>query len=235
MEGLRAGADDFLVKPVDRDELAARLEIAKRILDVQAKLERQNEQLLELATTDELTGLSNRRQFRRSLDLGFALAKRQAIPLSLVLLDVDHFKKFNDEFGHPAGDQTLRDVGAVLKEHCREHDTAARYGGEEFALVLLGAGQPEACDVAERIRSAMVDRAWPHRPVTASFGVATADPGMRDASALVEEADQALYRSKRRGRNCVTPHDHELLTDASSRPMARSADVAVTRAVVALA
>ena len=207
MEGLRAGADDFLVKPVDAEELASRLEIARRILEMQARLERQNERLEELAATDELTGLSNRRGWRRALEVGFALASRRGLPLSLVLLDVDHFKSFNDAFGHPAGDDVLREVGEVLKGHCREHDTAARHGGEEFAVVLLGSGRGEAGDVAERLRCAVAGRPWRHRRVTVSCGVATLGPRMSDASCLVDRADRALYQSKRRGRDCVTHDD----------------------------
>jgi diguanylate cyclase (GGDEF)-like protein len=207
IEGLQAGADDFLVKPVDAEELAARLEIARRILEVQARLERQNERLEELAATDELTGLSNRRGYLRALEVGSGLAGRRGLPLSLVLLDVDHFKSFNDEFGHPAGDEVLREVGAVLKGHCREHDTAARHGGEEFAVVLLGSGPADAAAVAERLRAAVAGRRWRRRPVTVSCGAASLAPGLSDPDGLVDRADRALYASKRRGRNCVTHDD----------------------------
>ena len=115
MEGLRAGADDFLVKPVEAEELSVRLEIARRILSVQERLERQNARLTELATTDDLTGLVNRREFRRALGLNFALAQRQGLPLSLILFDIDHFKDFNDTFGHPAGDEALRTLAQVVR------------------------------------------------------------------------------------------------------------------------
>ena len=223
MEGLRAGADDFLVKPVDAEELAARLEIARRILDIQARLERQNKQLEELASTDELTGLSNRRAYRRALEQGFTLANRQRLPLSLVFLDVDHFKSFNDEFGHPVGDEVLREVASVLKDHCREHDTIARHGGEEFAVVLIGAGQAESCEVAERLRTAVANRSWPVRPVTVSAGVATLTPDAPDTSCLIASADQALYSSKQRGRNRVTHHDGGKDRDAASRNLPRQA------------
>ncbi len=207
MEGLRAGADDFLVKPVDPEELAARLEIARRILDVQFRLERQNELLRELAATDELTGLKNRREFRQSLEVGFALASREGLPLSLLLLDVDSFKSYNDEFGHPAGDDVLRQVADVLKSHCRKQDTAARLGGDEFAVVLIGAGPADARAAAERIRDAVAARPWPLRPISLSLGVATLSTGTTDPSVLIEQADRALYRSKRTGRNRVTHHD----------------------------
>jgi PleD family two-component response regulator len=110
LEGLRAGADDFLAKPIDPEELAVRLGIAQRILSVHQRLEREIGWLAELASTDELTGLVNRREFQRSFEVNLALASRQMVPLSLVLLDVDHFKSFNDSFGHLAGDTALRAV-----------------------------------------------------------------------------------------------------------------------------
>jgi two-component system cell cycle response regulator len=151
MEGLRAGADDFIVKPAAADELALRLDIAGRILDTQAKLERQNARLEALATTDDLTGLKNRRQFFQDLNTHFAqtaigqsplsvtgsiYSTRRWAPLSLILLDVDHFKAYNDEFGHPAGDDILRGVANVLRGGSRDYDTVARHGGEEFAILL---------------------------------------------------------------------------------------------------
>ncbi len=111
VNGLRAGADDFLTKPPDPDELAVRLEIAERILAVHDQLARQNARLAELASTDELTGVKNRRRFREDLDLYFSQAHRQGFPLSLILLDIDRFKQYNDAFGHPAGDLVLQRVG----------------------------------------------------------------------------------------------------------------------------
>ena len=207
MSGLQAGADDFLVKPVHPEELAVRLEIARRLLSVQERLERQNALLAELASTDDLTGLANRREFFRSLEANFALASRQGIPLSLVLFDVDHFKEYNDAFGHTAGDMTLRAFGETVRAHCREHETVARYGGEEFAVILLGSSRQAAHATAERLRLAIAARDWPGRKVTASFGIATGGPASISAVHLVERADAALYVSKRNGRNRVTHFD----------------------------
>jgi diguanylate cyclase (GGDEF)-like protein len=207
MEGLRAGADDFLVKPFDVPELAVRLEIARRILTVQERLERQNARLAELAATDELTGLVNRREFRRGLEMSFALAARQGLPLSLVLLDVDHFKDFNDTFGHPAGDDALCAFAETLRSHCREHEPVARFGGEEFAVTLFGSPRGAARDVAERVRAALAGQQWLHRPLTASFGVATTGQGLRTVAEFVERADLALYYSKHHGRDRVTHYD----------------------------
>ncbi len=211
MEGLRAGADDFLVKPVEAEELAVRLEIARRILSVQERLERQNARLTELATTDDLTGLVNRREFRRALGVNFALAERQGLPLSLILFDIDHFKDFNDTFGHPAGDEALRTLAQVVRATCREHEPVARFGGEEFAVMLFGASREEARGAAERIRAELARGRWTHRPLTVSFGIATSGPDVATVADLVERADAALYLSKRHGRDRVTHDDDQRL------------------------
>ncbi len=150
LAGLAAGADDFLTKPLDRAELLARLSVARRLIATQeelrlrseqleqlhAELSRQNERLAELATSDGLTGLKNHRHFRDALAIGLSLANREQMPYSLVMLDVDHFKQYNDAFGHPAGDAVLCDLARVLRGSVREHDLVARYGGEEFVLLL---------------------------------------------------------------------------------------------------
>jgi two-component system cell cycle response regulator len=204
LTGLRAGADDFLTKPPDPDELAVRLEIAERILAVHQQLSYQNSQLSELASIDELTGTKNRRRFREDLELLFGQARRLASPLSLIMLDLDHFKEYNDSFGHPAGDQVLHWTGSILRTAVRGHDVVARYGGEEFAVLLPTTAAAEALDVAERLRSAIACRPWPHRAVTASLGVATAGLATDDASTLVDQADHALYQSKQAGRNQVS-------------------------------
>jgi diguanylate cyclase (GGDEF)-like protein len=211
MEGLRAGADDFLVKPFEADELTVRLEIARRIISIQEQLERQNARLTELATTDDLTGLANRREFRRAIEADFALGRGQGRPPSLILLDVDHFKEFNDTFGHPAGDAALRTLAQALRANSRGHELAARFGGEEFAVVLMGASREEARASAERIRTALCKCQWAHRPLTASFGIATSRPGVAGVAAgiadLVEQADAALYHSKQQGRDRITLRD----------------------------
>src|ERR1017187_4173794 len=157
LEGLRAGADDFLTKTPDPDELTVRLEIAERILEVHAQLARQNERLAELAAVDELTGTKNRRRFREDLDLLFGQAERLGSPLSLIMLDLDHFKEYNDSFGHLAGDEVLQRGGSAIRSTIRGHDIVARYGGEEFVVLLPGTDGDEALEVAERLRSA-IDR-----------------------------------------------------------------------------
>jgi diguanylate cyclase (GGDEF)-like protein len=219
-EGLAAGAEDFLVKPLDPGELGARLAIALRIMTMQgAQLERaasvermcaalrsQNAELARLARTDELTGLSNRRELEGALRLAIALVGREGRPTSLILLDLDDFKAYNDRFGHSAGDEVLRRVAAAIQGHLREHDVAARYGGDEFAVLLSGADADLARNLAEQIRSSIESGPWPLRPVTASLGVATASP-RRPTSSPVEDADGALYRAKQAGRNRVLHHE----------------------------
>jgi len=168
--------------------------------------------LAELATTDGLTGLRNVRHFRESLDDAFALAARHGQPLSLILLDVDHFKPYNDTFGHPAGDEVLCTLAGTPRRGLRSHDIAARYGGEEFVVLLPAAGARAALAVAERLRATIAAHPWPRRPVTASLGVATAAPDTPNPAALIEQADQALYQSKQRGRDRVT-HHRDMATD----------------------
>jgi diguanylate cyclase (GGDEF)-like protein len=220
-EALAAGVDDFLSYPFDRAELTARIKVARRVLAaeddvrrrtdeldrVQRQLERRNEQLTELAASDGLTGLRNYRHFRETREEYVATAERQGHPLSLVMLDVDWFKQYNDAFGHPAGDEVLASVARVLRESVRDHDQVARYGGEEFALLLPRVGVEASLIVGERIRSAIAGFAWQLRPVTASVGVATTGPTTRTADGLLECADRALYVSKARGRDRVTHID----------------------------
>jgi diguanylate cyclase (GGDEF)-like protein len=152
---------------------------------VHEALARQNARLAELATIDELTGAKNRRRFREDLAIHFALAMRQGAPLSFVMLDVDRFKQYNDEFGHPAGDTVLRAVGKILHENTREQDVVARYGGEEFALLLPSTSASSSLRLAERLRLRIEAHPWLQRSVTASLGIATTGPAIANASSLV--------------------------------------------------
>jgi two-component system cell cycle response regulator len=161
------------------------------------------EQVQRLADTDGLTKIANRRSFELMLERELARATRHAEHVSLVMVDIDHFKTLNDTHGHQAGDEVLRNVAAALACECRDFDTPARYGGEEFAVVLPGCGPEEAVVIAERLRRA-VSAAPSIVPVTASAGVATYPSHAGDADTLVRAADQALYRSKHDGRNRTT-------------------------------
>ena len=161
------------------------------------------EQVTRLAATDGLTKIANRRTFESTLEREVARATRNAEHVSLVMVDIDHFKQLNDTHGHQAGDEVLRNVAAALACECRDFDTPARYGGEEFAIVLPGCGPEEAVDIAERLRRA-VSAAPGVVPITASAGVATYPSHAGDADTLVRAADEALYRSKHAGRDRTT-------------------------------
>jgi diguanylate cyclase (GGDEF)-like protein len=169
------------------------------------RLEQVNALLMQQATTDSLTGLRNRRAFFEALEAALSERNRQPRPLSVLMLDVDNFKAYNDDFGHPAGDEVLCVVANLLMGHARAHDLPARYGGEEFVVLLPGASEEEAAVAACRLLEAIAQHPWPLRPVTASFGVASLSANERlDAQSLMGCADRALYHSKRNGRNRVT-------------------------------
>jgi diguanylate cyclase (GGDEF)-like protein/PAS domain S-box-containing protein len=183
----------------------------RRLEDVQKKMRQQqdmlqdvNSKLSELAAADSLTGLRNRRAFEERLEDETRRWRRNACDVSLILLDVDHFKSFNDTYGHPRGDDVLRAVGAILRQTLRASDFAARYGGEEFAIILPNTDRSEALEIAEHLRRAIETATWEDRGITASIGVATLCAEVSTSDELVDYADRALYRSKQSGRNCVT-------------------------------
>lgn len=196
----------------NRELIATQAELNRRndqLREQQEQLRIANEQLQALATTDGLTGLKNHRTFKERLAEEFERATRYHLPLSLMLLDVDHFKSFNDTHGHPAGDEVLKRVAKHLTETTRSTDFVARYGGEEFVVLLPFTHQVAAMALAERTRAAIENAKWDLRAVTASFGVATLNADTNSGSMLVEFADNALYHSKGTGRNRVT-HASEL-------------------------
>jgi diguanylate cyclase (GGDEF)-like protein len=176
----------------------------QQIQEQQQKLQEANLQLQALATTDGLTGLKNHRTFKERLDEEFQRAARYQLPLSLVLLDVDRFKEFNDNFGHPAGDEVLKSVARLLRENTRNTDIVARYGGEEFVVLLLNNDRADALILAERLRQAIESAPWKQREVTASCGVSSLTLGTHTSAELIATADIALYHSKQNGRNRVT-------------------------------
>jgi diguanylate cyclase (GGDEF)-like protein len=160
--------------------------------------------LAALAVTDVLTELGNRRHFEKVLGAAFARSQARGSSLSVVMVDVDRFKSFNDSFGHSAGDQVLCVVAQQLSRASRPRDVVTRYGGEEFAILLPDVDAAAAIHCAERHRAAIESFAWVLQPITASFGVATRTATTLDPVTLINEADRALYLSKSRGRNRVT-------------------------------
>ena len=214
--GLRLGADDFLAKPFAESEIQARAAAMLRIKTLQDQLRSAKAELERLSVTDGLTGLYNHRYFLERFHEEFLRAQRYHDPMSLVMLDLDHFKRVNDDYGHPFGDRVLRGAAEVLSTSLREPDICSRYGGEEFAVILPKTQLPGAFVVAERILARL--RARTYRwdgsggearevKVTASAGVAAFPAaGIDTPEALVARADEALYRAKRDGRDTVRGH-----------------------------
>ena len=236
VEGLEAGADDYITKPIDFAELKARLRSMLRIKRLQESLEEREKELLEanerltyMSQTDALTGLDNRRHLNERIDEMFSHAKRLNEPFSLVMCDLDKFKSVNDTYGHQAGDEVLKQLAAVHKEEAREIDRVGRYGGEEFMLLLPGTVLDAAVTFAERVRKRIEGNTFtfPEGTLTrtSSFGVAGwPHPKIEHADDLVRTADDALYVAKETGRNKVVRFDgdefnaHQAAHDGDAAP-----------------
>lgn len=204
VRGLEAGATDYVTKPISPPIIRARVRN-------QLEFKRAREMLEMMATTDSLTGLANRRRFDDALQLEFQRLKRSQELLTVILIDVDNFKEFNDTYGHPAGDDCLRRVADVVRQAARRPaDLAARYGGEEFVCLLPEVTHIGAINVAEGIRQAVFDLTIPYRSLnetvhlTVSLGIATASCiTVPAADHLIMLADKQLYEAKAAGRNCT--------------------------------
>ena len=219
VEGLNIGADDYLPKPFADAELEARIFAALRVKAAHAELRERNSQLESmlhhveaLAITDPLTGLFNRRRFADVLKREFAITRRYKNTLSCMMIDIDHFKRINDRYGHDVGDQVLKEAARRLIETVREVDVPARYGGEEFAVLLPHTAKRDAAIAAERVRAAMSKTEFrcgeASIRISASLGVAgNSDVTDGQAEDLVKAADYALYEAKRLGRDRVVLFD----------------------------
>ena len=206
--GFDLGADDYMTKPFQPAELLARIRAAKRIIDLQKELMESNRRLELLSITDGLTKLHNHRHFQDELSRAFDESQRYNRPLSLVMADIDFFKKVNDSHGHAIGDEVLKAVSATFQQSIRSTDLAARYGGEEFAVMLPETTLNDAVAFAEKLRSIVettpvATQAGPLH-LTISLGVASVPHSLiHSAKDLVITADKALYRAKHNGRNQV--------------------------------
>ncbi len=208
VKGMESGADDYIVKPFQIDELRARLRAGRRVLALQQQLVEAREALREQATRDGLTGLWNRTAIFDILQNELARAARSGEPLIVLMADLDGFKPVNDQFGHMAGDVVLRQAATRMRAAVRRYDSVGRYGGEEFLMVLPGCELPMGVALAERIRDAIAAQSFhvgnEYIRLTCSLGAACATPpAVPAADDLVREADAALYRAKNYGRNRV--------------------------------
>ena len=216
LEGMTAGADDYVVKPLDPEDLQARLIGAARVTSLHHQLAHQrteleglNSELTAIARRDPLTGLGNRRALQEDLDLLEARVTRYAHRYCLAVLDVDHFKSYNDTYGHQAGDQVLQDVTAKLRDEVRTGDALYRYGGEEFLCIFPEQSLVTGTEAVQRMRIGLEELAIAHAGnpagvLTISGGLAVLDPNhIRPVSEVLKEADEALYRAKQLGRNRV--------------------------------
>lgn len=208
VSGMEAGADDYVVKPVDLHVLQVRLRAGRRIIDLQDELIAAQEELRIQATRDYLTRVWNRAAIMDILERELERTRREGRPLSIVMGDVDHFKDVNDTYGHPAGDAVLSEVAQRIEGEIRRYDSAGRFGGEEFLIVSPNADLAAAHSIADRVRRVVMDtpieNADASLSVTISLGIATSPPtGTMNSVELIAQADQALYAAKAQGRNCV--------------------------------
>ncbi len=208
VRALDLGVNDFINRPVERNELSARVRTQIRRHRYAMELRESVNSTMALAVTDELTGLYNRRYFDRHLNVMLGKAQSQDRDMAVMLLDLDHFKAVNDGYGHDAGDAVLREFSARLKRNIRGVDLACRFGGEEFVVLMPDTDLGQAEAVAERVRQAVAEKpfeAGALRPlsVTVSVGVSLNESGADTPESIIKRADVALYRAKREGRNRV--------------------------------
>ncbi|HVB87617.1 MAG TPA: diguanylate cyclase [Candidatus Dormibacteraeota bacterium] len=234
LRGLEAGADDYLTKPFDSQELRARLNVGERILDLQRNLIQAREELRFRACHDVLTGLANRGSVLDMANREYSRQSREGGSFGLIIIDLDHFKSVNDTHGHLCGDEVLHEAARRLLASVRNYDTVGRYGGEEFLVIAPATDGPGTLALAERIRQAIDDPAIPTEAgpvhITASCGAAVSDcEHALKPDDLLRIADEALYRAKGRGRNCSELAGPPQAASAATNVEERVAKLSVTR------
>jgi len=209
-EEFRRAKMELTEKVRERDLYARELQVIRDLYKKKLReIEVMKEEALLLSYTDDLTGIYNHRFFIQQLTLEVERQKRYTSPLSLLMIDIDYFKHYNDTNGHLAGDQVLKAIAFLIQRGVRQTDIVARYGGEEFAAILINAGRGKALEIAERVRRSVADTripnegAQPNKNLTVSIGVATFSSSISTLTHLIREADHALYRAKKAGRNCI--------------------------------
>lgn len=222
LEGFEAGADDYITKPFESRQLLARVRAGEKLVQLQIDLAREREQLTlltrELAetnlllecmsVTDTLTGLRNRRYLYDRLEQEWTTPDFEQSPLSCMMMDVDHFKKINDSYGHDVGDTVLKQVADILKHSIRNNDIISRHGGEEFVVICPNTNQQQTRELAEQIRACVetetVGLIPRHdQPITVSIGVVSRNKDITNPDKLLKLADEAMYSAKHDGRNCI--------------------------------
>ena len=230
-EGLREKKE--LLEEIQRlrrenERLTQRLKELRELKDhyreTARELKAARKRMKQLSITDDLTETYNYRYFMDSLDLELRRAKRYEYPISLMMLDIDHFKVYNDSHGHLAGDRVLKSVAQIMKKTVRHTDILARYGGEEFAGILIKTSLDEAYQVAQRVRKAVEEYAvdheetQPHGRLTVSGGISTLGPKVSSLRTLIKTADEALYEAKGQGRNRVAISPRKILANREFTP-----------------
>jgi len=214
VDAMKAGAKDYLPKAeLSNEALKRSITNAIKTSNLEAELEKAREELIQMATVDGLTNLNNRRYFDDQLDHEILMINRTGLPLSLCILDIDHFKAVNDTHGHLAGDEVLKEIASALKARARKSDTVCRYGGEEFAILLPATTTNEAkgfCEIVrETIKEVTVQYESTSLSVTVSIGVSTANSqNAIEGSELIRRADKSLYKAKELGRDQVVAEEY---------------------------